>query len=81
MTRWIMLVLVMVGGCRAPPKAGPTPDDTAELPVAGCEEGAPVGLEVGLCAPDFSLPDADGVMTRLSSFRGKVALVDISAVW
>ena len=47
----------------------------------GCEPGAPTGLEVGMCAPDFSLPNADGAEVKLSSFRGKVALVDISALW
>jgi len=46
-----------------------------------CGPDAPRGLEVGMCALDFTLPDADGVPFTLSAQRGKVALVDISAVW
>ncbi len=38
-------------------------------------------VEVGRCAPDFTLPDAAGEPFALSSTRGRVALVDISAVW
>ena len=42
---------------------------------------AEFGLDVGLCAPEFVLPDSTGQDFALSSLRGKVALVDISAVW
>jgi len=48
--------------------------DTAPEP---CTEG----IEVGDCAPDFTLPDRYAQPFTLSSQRGKVALVDISAVW
>ncbi len=56
------------------------------LAAAGCAPGGnaggcTVGVEEGDCAPDFSLPDRNGEPVTLSSFRGKVALVDISAVW
>ena len=50
---------------------------TAEV----CGVDAEVGLEVGECAPDFTMPDANDQPFTLSSMRGKVALVDISAVW
>lgn len=46
-----------------------------------CGPEAEFGLDVGLCAPDFVLPDSTGQDFALSSMRGKVALVDISAVW
>jgi peroxiredoxin len=32
-------------------------------------------------APDFSLPDADGNLRRLSSFRGRVVLLNFWATW
>ena len=32
-------------------------------------------------SPDFTLPDSTDQPFTLSSLRGKVALVDISAVW
>ena len=32
-------------------------------------------------APDFSLPDLDGHLLQLSSFRGKVVLLDFWATW
>src|SRR5688572_7764008 len=32
-------------------------------------------------APDFSLPDADGNMRRLSAFRGRVVLLSFWATW
>jgi peroxiredoxin len=34
------------------------------------------GPEVGAPAPDFELPDTDGNITRLSSFRGKVVVLE-----
>ncbi len=59
--------------------AGSESVDTA--PVAPCGPDAAVGLEVGDCAPDFTLPDRGGQAFTLSAQRGKVALVDISALW
>ncbi|NLA75441.1 MAG: TlpA family protein disulfide reductase, partial [Deltaproteobacteria bacterium] len=32
-------------------------------------------------APDFTLPDLDGRMVSLSSFKGKVVIVNIWATW
>ena len=36
---------------------------------------------IGVTAPDFSQPDVDGKLIRLSSFRGKYVLVDFWASW
>lgn len=36
---------------------------------------------VGVTAPDFSQPDADGKMISLSSFKGKYVLIDFWASW
>ena len=41
---------------------------------------APQGL-VGQSAPEFSLPDPNGKMISLSSFRGRYVLVDFWASW
>jgi peroxiredoxin len=38
-------------------------------------------LEVGMPAPDFTLPGLDGKIVRLSDFSGKVVLVNIWATW
>ena len=84
MKRCMMMALLLATGCGdslvdKPPSSEETgdPSDVA----TGCEDGAPVGLEVGMCAPEFTLPDSEGLMTSLSAFRGKVALVDIAALW
>jgi len=83
MKRLLIGVLVLAAGCGAPLEGEPPAGDTGS--VAGtqepCAEGAEPGFEPGMCAPDFTLPDSEGVMTSLSSFRGKVALVDIAALW
>lgn len=69
MTARRLLAFVLLAGC------------TAETPPAGEGGACDVGLEVGECAPDFTLPDRFGTPFTLSQQRGKVALVDISAVW
>lgn len=82
MMRWLMVVLLWAAGCAEPlgidagTDTGPD-TETQER----CGDGSEVGLEVGMCAPEFMLPDTEGVVTTLSSFRGKVALVDIAALW
>ena len=74
MKRWLALPLALAGACAPPDDLDP---DAAE----GCGPEAEVGLEVGLCAPEFTLPDREGTPTSLSSFRGGVALVDLAALW
>lgn len=72
-----MTLLALLAACTG----GPIPADdsvaTARCPIGGSE----VGIEEGDCAPEFALPDRDGEIVALTDFRGKVALVDISAVW
>lgn len=38
-------------------------------------------IQIGMVAPDFSLPDTAGVSVSLSSFRGKYVLIDFWAGW
>ncbi len=76
MMRWMTLALF--AGCAQPKDRGQD-GDGPESPA--CDETADAGLEIGMCAPDFALPDSEGNTVRLSDFRDKVALVDLSALW
>lgn len=50
--------------------------------VRGGKAAPDVRPEVGYFAPDFTLPDLDGKMVRLSDFRGKKAIfVNFWATW
>jgi thiol-disulfide isomerase/thioredoxin len=40
-----------------------------------------VGLDIGNTAPDIRLPNSTGVSVPLSSFKGKVVLIDFWASW
>jgi peroxiredoxin len=51
--------------------------DTSRVP----EANVPEGLEVGQKFPDFSVPDGQGGSFSLSSYRGKVVLIDFWATW
>ena len=52
---------------------------TTDNPSTGGEKET--GVKVGLYAPDFSLPDENGNTTTLSSYQGKVVLIDFWASW
>jgi cytochrome oxidase Cu insertion factor (SCO1/SenC/PrrC family) len=81
MMRHVLPLLLPLAACvpQAPGTGDPT--DRGDAAAEVCGPGADIGLEVGQCAPDFTLPDAAGQPFTLSAQRGKVALVDISAVW
>lgn len=72
-----MTLLALLAACTTGPEPADDSAGAARCPVGGSE----VGIEEGDCAPDFTLPDRDGEVVALTDFRGKVALVDISAVW
>jgi len=38
-------------------------------------------LKVGTVAPDFSIPDADGKIVKLSDYKGKWVVIDFWASW
>jgi hypothetical protein len=77
MHRRITLLLATGLGC-ANPNAMDTSTGSA---TTVCAPDVETGLAVGDCASDFSMPNRDGVEVTLHSQRGKVALVDISAIW
>lgn len=81
--RAVVVSLFALGACTQPEPSDPViaVDDTDQEEEAVCGPSAELGLEVGQCALDFTLPDRYGQPFTLSSQRGKVALVDISAVW
>lgn len=63
---------VSVAGCAS----------SAHQPSAPPADAAPAtGIEVGQLAPDFTLNDSDGRAVRLSDLRGKVVLIEFSAMW
>lgn len=72
-----MTLLALFAAC----SGGPTPVDDSSSAATCPVGGSDVGIEEGDCAPEFALPDRDGETVALTDFRGKVALVDISAVW
>ena len=79
-----MKLLVILSSVLMVSCAGTTgPSDTADAPApeAVCGVDAVYGLDVGECVLDFTLPDSTGLDFTLSHQRGKVALVDISAIW
>ena len=83
MKKYLIMMLGLSGACKnSVTKDSFSNNQENETEVnAICTTDAPVGLEVEMCAPEFTLPDTEGEIVSLSSFRGKIALVDISAVW
>ena len=46
-----------------------------------CCSAANAQVNVGEAAPEFSLPGANGDTIKLSSFRGKIVMIDFWASW
>ncbi len=63
----------MVSGCGS---SRSSPDD----PGASAKQPS-IGVAIGDLAPDFLLDDSTGNAVRLSQFRGKVVLLEFSAMW
>lgn len=45
------------------------------------KKGMGIGMSIGSIAPDFTLPDVNGKMVKLSDYRGKYVLIDFWASW
>lgn len=63
-----LLAIIAVGLLR--PGAAPTGSSTAS------SSGAPVGLQVGDAAPNFTLKTLDGKQVSLSDYRGKAVMIN-----
>lgn len=74
----LLLSMACAGPASTEDTSGPG-GDSADPEICGPQ--ASFGLALGQCAPDFTMPDRADQPFTLSSLRGKVALVDISAVW
>lgn len=80
---WALALLVLAGALAYYNLPG---EDASSVPVAETEErvddGRPVGWEVGMRAPDFTVPlyGEDGSFT-LSEHLGKVVIVNFWATW
>jgi peroxiredoxin len=69
-------VLVLVG-C-SEPKTSPPPATSTAVPASSATPSSATvtKAEVGKPAPDFTLKDLDGKETKLSSFKGKVVVLE-----
>ena len=72
---------LLVAGCDEEATDTEPTDTAASVTEDACGPDADFGLAIGQCALDFTLPDSTGQDFTLSDQRGKVALVDISAIW
>jgi len=55
---------------------------SSQAPTTAPVDAAPsTGIAVGNLAPDFSLTDSEDRTVRLADFRGKVVLLEFSAMW
>lgn len=65
------VLLALLAACTADPAA--IVHDTG----GPCDEG----LNPGECAPDFTLPAADGSTVTLSDHQGTIVVVEVSGMW
>ncbi|MCP4804266.1 MAG: hypothetical protein GY913_23350 [Proteobacteria bacterium] len=79
------MILSLLFACATPEGTGGpdnrTPDETfdSEVVELGCE--GDIGLEAGMCAPDFSLISANGGQTVLSELASERVVVIGAATW
>ncbi len=78
----IGLSLVIALGCsrKSQTEPGAEPAPSAQQPAAASPAStvapAPASAKLGEEAPDFELPDLDGKLVKLSSFRGKTVVLE-----
>ena len=55
--------------------------DIDRLTITVSQDGPPVGVAIGMTAPDFTAPTTDGETFTLSDLRGRVVLIDFWGAW
>lgn len=85
-TRWRFLlvpavVIVMVGAMVWLLQAGQDDSVGASTQITFGGKASGVAPKVGATAPEFTLPSLDGKSVSLSSYRGKVVLLNFFATW
>jgi len=68
-------------GCTQQASSGMTKEGGSSGKAAAALASAPVGVSVGLRAPDVELPTLTGETVALASLKGKVVLVNFWATW
>ena len=74
------LLGALLAGCAGPVSLD-SGNDEAVTAASSTDVDCEVGIAVGDCAPDFTLPDADGANVSLSDFPDKLILINCSAEW
>jgi len=54
---------------------------TADESLGTDSNGCVIGYEAGLCAPDFTMPEASGEPVNLFALRGNIVLVASEVTW
>ena len=66
----IMTLFLFAGACA-----------TEDKDLGTDSNGCLLGYETGLCAPDFTMPEASGEPVNLFEQRGNIVLVASEAIW
>jgi len=83
-------VVPVAAGPTASPPADPAPSpplesaplpSAAPVPEVAPSDGIPLGIEVGMRAPSFTVDALAGGRAALSDYRGKVVVLDFWASW
>ena len=76
--------LLAHAGVKLPPELMPTkawPPESFEAPKPRAPEAPVTPIAIGSAAPDFVMQDVEGKDVKLSSYRGKVVVLDFWATW
>jgi len=77
----IMAIAFSTANCSSVQNNPKTENKPAAEEVSSTEQLVPVGIAVGNRAPEIEFPGPDGKLIKLSSFRGKLVLIDFWAAW
>jgi len=73
--------LAWTTGCTQQASSSMTREGRSSGKTAATSASAPIGVTVGLRAPDIMLPTLSGETVNLASLKGKVVLVNFWATW